>query len=352
MFRFLNADYLYLVFLIVILFVGFAFYSKRQEEKHKKTMGERIFTILTKSFSREKLRLKSILQFLCFFFLILALMRPQSGESQQQVRSQGIELFFVIDVSESMMAEDLKPNRLEQVKLELNKIMDSLYGHKIGLVAFAGSAALMSPLTSDPSAIKMYIDSLSPQSVSSQGTNFSEALRIAKEGFEKGGLGQDSAMNRVILIASDGEDHEPDALKMASELVKSGIRIFTLAYGTERGERIPVRDQFGYLKDFKKNKKGEPIISTVKGDFLKKLAAEGRGRFYFSTFGGSHIKSIVDDINSLEKSEFSTEMNTQYNEMFQYFLIFAFIFAVLEILVGRRRKDFTIWRGRYEIPPR
>lgn len=352
MFRFLNENYFYYIILIAIVVFILQSIKKKKDKENIKIFGDRVFPILTKSLSHEKVRLKLILQILTFVFMIFSLMRPQSGQSQQKVKSEGIEIFFAVDVSESMMAEDLKPNRLEQAKLELNKILDSLYGHKVGLVAFAGSAALLSPLTTDPTAIKMYIDSLNTQVVSSQGTNFAEALSIIKDGFEKGGLGQGNQVNRVVVIASDGEDHEADALKVADELVKNGIRVFTIAYGTEKGEKIPIRDQFGYLKDFKKNKNREPIISSVKGDFLKQLAIEGKGQFYFSIFGGSHIQNIVQDINSVEKSEFAAEMSTDYDELFQYFLIFVFIFSVIEILIGTRRKDFTIWRGRYEIPPR
>ncbi len=169
------------------------------------------------------------------------------GLSKQEVKAQGFELIIAIDVSESMKSEDVKPSRLEQAKKEVERLMDLMPANKVGLIAFAGNASLISPLTNDPNAIKMYVDSLTSDSVSEQGTCFECALRLAKEAFERGGVTQDefSKSSRVILISSDGEDHEPGALEAAAGLVKQGVRIFTMAYGTEKGrDRRPHLERF------------------------------------------------------------------------------------------------------------
>jgi len=268
------------------------------------------------------------------------------------VKSEGVEIIFAVDVSESMLAEDVKPSRLAQAKTELSRMVDMMPGNKIGVLAFAGSAALLSPLTNDPGAIKMYLDSLETDSVSTQGTNFQEALTTAKEAFEHGGVSTDETVKvtRVILMVSDGEDHEPGALEEAKKLADEGIRIFTVAYGTEKGGAIPERDGMGFLKGYKKDRSGQTVITTVKGDALRALAEAGRGGFYFATVGGNQTKQLLEDISKLEKTQFDTTMATQYEERFQWFLFLGIVIAMIELVLGERRSSFKFWKGRFEVP--
>jgi Ca-activated chloride channel family protein len=212
---------------------------------------------------------------------------------------------------------------------------------------------LISPLTNDPASVKMFLESLAPNSVSSQGTNFQEALRISKDAFERGGVSTDDQVKvtRVILIASDGEDHEPGALEEAKKYASEGVRIFTLAYGTEKGGAIPVRDGMGFLKGYKKDRSGQTILTTVKGDELRAIAQSGQGSFYFASIGGNQVRLLMEDINKLEKAQFETSMATQYDERFQIFLLLGIICAVLELFLGERRSSFRLWKGRYEVPP-
>lgn len=326
--------------------------QKRAESKLHHFIGKKLTPYLTQSLSYTKRKWKWFLQGFAILFFVIALARPQIGQNQTTIKSVGFEIILAVDVSESMMAEDVKPSRLEQAKLELSRLMDLMPGNKIGLIAFAGSSALISPLTNDSSAIKMYLDSLTPQMISNQGTNFESALKYAQEGFDKGGATNDSAtkVTRVILFASDGEDHEEGALKAAQELVKKGVRIFSIAYGTEKGGTIPQRDKLGYLKGNKVDRQGNTVITTVKGDFLKKLAIEGKGSFYFSVFGGTHIKNLVEDFENFEKAEFETKAVIDYDEKFQIFLFIAIVIALIELLIGERQNKFTFWRGRYAAP--
>lgn len=318
-----------------------------------KAIGSRLYPFLSSSVSPKKRRLKQILQLLTVGLFILALARPQMGESQQEIRSEGVEIIFAVDVSESMLAEDVKPSRLAQAKAELSRLVDLMPGNKIGVVAFAGSAALLSPLTNDPGAIKMYLESLDTNSVSTQGTNFLEALKASKEAFQRGGVDTDDVVKvtRVIVMASDGEDHEPGALDEAKKMVSEGIRIFTLAYGTEKGGAIPVRDGMGFLKGYKKDRQGNTILSIVKGEALKSLAEAGKGSFYFATFGGQQTRHLVEDIDKLEKTQFESAVATQYEERFQAILLVGIILGILEIFLGERRSRFRFWKGRYEVPP-
>jgi Mg-chelatase subunit ChlD len=353
MFRFENlAAFNYLWLLPILVIVGVVF-DYRSKQLIKKTIGTRLYPFLTSSVSDKKRTLKLLLRLCVIFFFVIALARPQMGQSKQQVKSEGVEIMFAVDVSESMLSEDVKPSRLEQAKAELSRLVDLMPGNKIGIVAFAGSAALVSPLTNDPAAVKMILDSLTTDSVSSQGTNFQEALRVSKEAFDRGGVTTDDQVKvtRVVLIASDGEDHEPGAVEEAKKMAKDGTRIFSLAYGTEKGGAIPVRDGMGFLKGYKKDRSGQTILTTVKGEALKALAQQGEGSFYFASFGGEHVKHVIEDIGKLEKAQFETSVATQYDERFQYFLFIGIVFAILELLVGERKSAFRFWKGRYEVPP-
>lgn len=351
MFRFENMSALMLLWMVPVL-VGISIIaSGRARAKMNRIMGEKLVPFLTSSVSVRRRRWKLILQCVVLILMVFALARPQMGQSKQEIKSEGVELVFVVDVSDSMMAEDVRPNRLEQAKTELSKLIDLMPGNKIGVVAFAGSAAVMSPLTTDPNSLRMYLDSLSPNSVSAQGTNFQSAIEEAAEAFKRGGVDADDTVKvtRVIVVASDGEDHEPGANAAAEKLTKEGIRIFALAYGTEKGAPIPVRDSMGFMRGYKKDKSGQTVLTTVKGAALQALAQSGKGTFYHAAFGGSHIQNLASDISKLEKTQFDSEIATQYDEKFQIFLLLAVLLALIEILMGERAAASRVWKGRFEV---
>lgn len=351
MFRFENPQAFFYLWLIPLLVLLSFLFARQARQKLKKVLGTRVAPFLTSSVSGSKRRWKLGLQCLTVLFFVVALARPQMGESKEEVRSEGVELMLVVDVSESMLAEDVRPNRLEQAKTELSKLIDLMPGNKIGIVAFAGSATLLSPLTSDPASLKMYLDSLSPLSVSSQGTEFKSALQEAADGFKRGGVDVTDTVRvtRVILLASDGEDHEPGAIEAAQKMVKDGVRIFSLVYGTEKGAPIPERDAMGFMRGYKKDRSGQTILTTVKGEELKALAEAGQGSFYHASFGGDHLQKIVDDIGRLEKTQFESEIATQYDERFQIFVLMGIAIALIELFMGDRRRASRLWKGRFEV---
>jgi Ca-activated chloride channel homolog len=337
-----------LVFALAGFYLFFHFKNKNRLDK---AFGARLIPWLTQSIDIKKRHYQFVVQILALCFLILALARPQLGQSSVEVKSQGIEMMILADVSQSMMAEDVRPSRLEQMKIELDKLIDLMPGNKMGLVAFAGSSALLSPLTSDPGALKLYIHSLDTEAVSSQGTNFESALTLAHQAFNKGGITQDQGnrTTRVMLVVSDGEDQEPNALKVAEDLSKEGIKIITLAYGTEKGGSIPVRDRFGNLSGAKKDKSGQTIITQVKGEFLQKLADTGKGKFFFAVFGGNHLREIMKEIESFEQSQFDSSFSVHFDEQFIYPLSLAFVLLVLSLLISDRNDQKRQWKGFYEL---
>jgi Ca-activated chloride channel homolog len=335
---------------LVAFALSFFYFEKTSIRKLNKAFGEKVADYLTQSVSYKKRRIILGLQLLGLFFIIVAMARPQAGESQQEVKSEGIELLILADVSESMTAEDVKPSRMAQMKIELSKLLELMPGNKIGIIAFAGSSSLLSPLTSDPSALRMYIDSLDVNSVSSQGTHFETALSYAKEAFEKGGVTQDqqSRTTRAILVVSDGEDQEPGALEAAKKLASEGIRIFTIAYGTEKGGGIPARDRMGNMIGYKKDKSGQTILTQVKGEFLKSLADAGQGQFYFAVFNGDHLKKLTEEISQLERTQFQTNMMTQFDEKFNYPLVLGLLLIFVSLFLNDYKMPTQDWKGRYE----
>jgi Ca-activated chloride channel family protein len=349
MFRFESPGAFYLVVVALVFYAIAVVMHTSTQRKLKKVFNAIMVSQILATFDYRKRKWKWFLQFTALVFMAIALARPQLGQNQAVVRSEGFEIILAVDVSESMMAEDLRPSRLDQAKLELAKLVDLMPGNKVGVIAFAGSSVLMSPLTNDMGAIKMYLDSLTTTLISNQGTNVESAIRHAMDVFERGGVTTDSGskVTRVILVASDGEDHEDGAIKAVEDAVQKNIRVFSIAYGTEKGGTIPKRDNFGYLKGYKTDRQGQTVLTQVKGDFLKSLAQKGKGSFYFSVFGGNHIQSLIDDFRDFEKSQFESTVVTDYEERFQLFLLIAFIFGLVELIMGERKSHAPKWKGRY-----
>jgi Ca-activated chloride channel family protein len=316
----------------------------------QKSLGEKVLPFLISGISLPRLRIKLALLTLAMVPLVLALARPQFGESKENIKSLGIELMILFDVSQSMLAEDMSPSRLEFAKRELNRFLDKVPGSKIGLVAFAGSAALISPITTDSSAMKMFIESLSTEAISTQGTEFKMALEQAEVAYERGGQGDDpgAKVTRVILVVSDGEDQEPGALEAAEKLTAKGVRIFTIAIGTEKGGPIPLRDPNGFLRGYKKDSGGKQINTTSNGEVLKALAHAGQGSFYTAAFGGTYLNNLVEDINKLEKTEFDTQTLVNYQERYQAFLMIGILLLMVEMYLTIRRSQNNQWRGRFQ----
>ncbi len=344
----INQSY-WLLSLIVMLMVylGSKRYVNRELQKYISPEG---IIRLYKNISLKKRGIKNLAYFLALAFMILALMRLQSPGGKTQITSEGIEVMILADVSDSMLVEDLRPNRLGQMKYDLLRFIDLLGGHQAGLVAFAGSAHLLSPLTNDPSALKMYIDSLDVTSVSSQGTDIGNAIEVAIESFDRGGKkdSPNSVVTRAILIVSDGENHEPETIEAVKKIVtEKGIRVFTLAYGTQKGGGIPQRDTLGYLKGYKKNDQGQEIVSQVGGEFLKELSKYGGGQFYFAEAGKDHMKKIISSFDELQKKVSSSEVGMSYNEHYGVFAFLALFFGLISLFLPETKSQPTKWLGRF-----
>jgi len=332
------------------LFVLGWIYDRWRSHRLMKVLGTKA-PFLTASLSRTKRHWHLFLQCLALGCFAIALARPLMGSRQQEVKQTGVELIIAMDVSNSMLAEDDKPTRLDHAKHEMNRLLDLLSGDRVGLIAFAGSAILVSPMTSDHSAIKLFLNSLSPNSVSTQGTNFKDVMEEAVRAFERGGVEglNGTKPTRVLLIASDGEDNEPGALAETKKAVDAGVHVFALGYGSERGAPIPMRDDRGQLRGYKKDRSGQVIMSVPSDKGLAKLTSTGGGSYYHSTFDESELKFLVSDLDKLEKADFKTRLSTEYDEKFQIPLLAGLLLAFFDLLFGDRKKGALPWKGRFEV---
>ena len=324
----------------------------RAHRRLLKYFGSKTLPLLIRSASKRRQGIKLSLQSVVVALMVMALARPQGvGQSEHKVKSGGIELMVLFDVSRSMLAEDVLPDRLSFAKKEVMRLLDMSVGYKVGLVAFAGSSILLSPMTTDRSALKMFLSSLTMDSVSTQGTEFQKALKLAKEAFERGGeQGEGPSVTRAILIVSDGEDHEKGALEMAEKLVEDSIYMFSLAVGTEKGAAIPLKDRGGKTRGYYKDRKsGQVILTKTKGTILRELAKRGRGSFRHLQYGGTVISDLHKDLQELAQSEFVGSETRKYDEKYQWFLGLALLLAILEILLSEKRPVGRIWKGRFEI---
>ncbi len=347
--KFANPEY----FNVIIIAIGIAIlafiFMKKAHKKIRDAFGDNLSQFLTQSVSFPKRYWKLSLEIGVVILAVIAWARPQFGDSQIEIKNVGIELILALDVSSSMLVEDVSPNRLEHAKRELHRLLTHLKGDKVGLVAFAGSAALVSPMTSDYSSLRMFLDSLTTHSISTQGTNFKEALQVAVTSLKGGGgdLNEGEVTSRAIILASDGEETESSVLSYVDELSKNGIRVFTLGFGTRKGGPIPDKDFQGRLRGYKKNKDGQIVLSTSKNEALVAIAKAGRGGYYQADFTGESLKSIVSDIEKMEKTEFDVQMATDYDEKYQWPLFFAFLIGWIEFLLIERRRGQRRWKGRF-----
>jgi Ca-activated chloride channel family protein len=349
-FHFANTAAFQLLGLAGILLVVAFWQLQRGKRAFQNAFGAARLAFLAQSVSWNKRRWKIVLQVLSLVVLTVALARPQSGESRQKAKSEGLEVMLVVDVSTSMLAEDVRPSRLDLAKQELYRLLDQLGGDRVGLVAFAGSAVLLSPLTADKGALKMYIESLSPNSVSTQGTEYRKALSEAENALKRGGLDGDfdQAVSKVIIVVSDGENHDDKVMDVIGKLTGEGLRIYTLAVGTEKGAPIPLRDEHGELSGYKRSRDGQVVMSQSTGKSLEQIAQAGKGTFRYLTFGGSAVQALMGDLNQLQRTAFESTEITNYQENYQMILVWAVIFGLIELFLGDRKGEGRIWRGRFE----
>jgi len=266
--------------------------------------------------------------------LLIALANPQIGTKLEEVKRKGVELVVALDVSNSMLAEDIKPNRLDRAKQEISKLIDKLENDKIGIVVFAGKSFIQLPLTSDYSAAKLMLSTITTDIISTQGTAIGSAIETAQ-----GLFSEDNSKSRVLIIISDGENHEDDAIGIARAASEKNIIIHTVGMGTITGAPIPIYQNnriVGFLKDNQNN----TVMTKLVPEVLQQVAIASNGEFY--TSNEMELAGILDKISKMEKIEFGAKQFTNYESRFQYFLGLALFFLLIELLISERKIRINI----------
>lgn len=341
MFRFANSEYLYLLLLIPVLAIIYALVARRRRHLLTKFGNLELLQGLMPDFSRGRLRLKFVLYLLAFACVVLAAARPQFGSKLREEKSKGVEMMLVVDVSNSMLAEDFEPNRLERTKYAIGKLFEGLHQERVGLVAFAGEPKVQLPITSDYRMAQAFAKRLSPSLVGEQGTAVGKALQLATLSFSS-----QSEQSRVIVLITDGENHEDDAVEAARVAKEQGIRIYTIGIGTPEGAPIKIDGEF--VKD----EDGQMVVSKLGEQMLEQIASITDGAYVRATKQSIGLEEIVKSINEMEKSELSTVRYEEYNEQYQYLLAVALSLLLLESLILSRRnhrlRKFNIFREERE----
>jgi Ca-activated chloride channel family protein len=278
------------------------------------------------SYSKSKVWVRLVLFSIGFFFFVIGLSRPQIGARLKEQEIKGAEIIIAIDVSNSMLAEDYSPNRLERAKLAVSRLVDKLRDDRIGLVIFAGTSFVQLPVTTDYVSAKMFLNSIDTGSIPIQGTALGDAITTCIRSFSA-----QSDKSRAIILITDGENHEDDPVAAAKQAAEMGIKVFTIGVGSPEGKPIPMNGEL--LKD----KDGEIVVSRLDEAVLQEIAAEGNGAYVRAGNSEFGLNPIIDDLRKLEDEKYSSVVFEEYDEQFMYFLAIALVFFVLEMLVGDRR---------------
>lgn len=273
---------------------------------------------------------------LVLIFSVLALTRPQWGEEKRKIERKGIDVIFLLDTSLSMLAEDLKPNRLEKAKLEMRSFLRQLKGDRVGMVAFAGSSFLQSPLTLDYAAFQLFVDAVSPGYIPDPGTSLAAALRVALKAFPAENL-----KHKAVVIFSDGEDHEGGMEEILTEVKKSNVRIYTLGTGSEKGDPIPLKNEAGQRSGFKKDRAGQIVLTRLQPSILQKIAEESGGLYAPATPGEQEVSAFIKHMESIDKRQIQEKTVREREDHYQLFLFLAFLFLLLEMVLRQTLKNRT-----------
>lgn len=284
--------------------------------------------------SNRKRVLKSILFLTAFTSLILALCNLQTGSKLTEVKREGADIIVCLDVSNSMLAQDLTPDRLTRAKYALEKMIDMLEGDRLGLVIFAGEAYVQLPITTDYGAAKMFLGSIGPGMVPVQGTKIADAITKATESFSN-----DEGKNRAIILITDGENHESAAIEAAEDAAKKGIMINTIGIGSENGVPIPLVEN-NAVKGYRKDKDGQTIVTRLNSELLKTIASKADGVYVQASQADLGLGAVLDKIGELDKAQLESKMYTDYEDQFQWFIGLALILFFIEFLISERVSEW------------
>ncbi len=333
MFRFGNIEYLWGLLIIPMLTLFFIWSRIARRRALKKFGQQEILNHLMPFNSKNRPGFKLMIVMLALAFFIAGIARPQFGSKLKTVKRKGVELIIALDVSNSMMAEDIQPNRLERSKRAISRLVDRLKDDKIGLIVFAGDAYTQLPITSDYNSAKLFLNSVNTQIVPKQGTAIGAAIDLARRSFTPNG-----EANKAIIIITDGENHEDDAVASAQAAVEEGIIVHTIGMGLPSGSPIPVlrNGQTDYLKD----RDGNVVVTKLNEQMLEKISAAGEGIYVRANNAQVGLNALFDEINKMEKQEMESKTFSEYDDQFQYFFAVGLFLLLLEFVILERKNKY------------
>lgn len=332
MFRFEREIYLYLLFSIPLFVSIFVIIRIARKKALLRFAETDLLEKLMPNVSSLKASLKFFLLMLALAFIVLGVANPELGTKLENVKREGVEVMIALDVSNSMLAEDIKPSRLERAKQSINKLIDQLNNDKIGLVVFAGESFLQLPITTDYSAAKLLLSTVDVDMIGTQGTAIGSAIEMSKKSFDM----NNRKVNKVLIIITDGENHEDDALGKASEIAKDGVIVHTIGMGSVKGSPIPIFNN-GNRSDFIRDRSGEIVITKLNADALQQIASSGNGKFIRSGTTDPDLGQLIKEINKLDKTQFESKQFTDFDTKFQYFIFAGLLFLIAELLLTEEK---------------
>lgn len=333
MLYFADAQYLWLLLLIPLFPVVYAIF-RRMRKKRVASFGDPdLVAGLMPSYSGARGWWKVVLFSLGFAFFAVGMARPLIGAKLKEHETKGAEVVIALDVSNSMLAQDYSPNRLERAKLAISRLVDKLRDDRIGLIVFAGSSYVQLPITTDYVSAKMFLNTISTESVPIQGTALADAINTAARSFSA-----QSEKSRAIIVITDGENHEDDPVKAAKQAAELGIKVYTIGVGSPEGKPIPLKDG-GLMKD----REGNIVVTRLDENTLSEIASAGNGAYVRAGNSEFGLNPIIDDIKKMDAEKFNSVVFEEYDEQYMYFFAFALFFFVLTCLIGDRKTKFSLF---------
>jgi Ca-activated chloride channel family protein len=317
---------------IVLLFLLLSFWRYRAQKKYAQSQ---MLDHLIPDRSWFKPILKLVTISFGILFLVLALVNLKAGTKLETVTREGVDIVFAVDVSKSMLAEDIAPNRLEKAQQLVTQIINNLASDRIGLIAYAGSAVPQLPITTDYSSAKMFLQSLNTELISSQGTAINEAIQLAESYYT-----EDTEAAKILVIISDGEDHEGESVAVAERAAENGIKIITIGVGTLKGGTIPLKEN-GVVRSFKKDREGQTVITKLNRENLTEIATAGNGSYIDGTVTNAVIEELKEELAGIDRVEFESQQVSEFESQFQWFLAFGLFFLFLDIFYLERKTGWV-----------
>lgn len=333
MFRFANIEILWLLVTIPVFVIAFIIYTRHKRRQLEQFGDAELMAALMPNASRVRPIVKFCILMVALTLLIIAAARPQFGQSERTEKRQGIEAIVALDISNSMMAEDVAPNRLERAKQMLSKMMDNMVNDKVGLVVFAGDAFIQLPITCDYVSAKMFLNSITPSLIKTQGTAIGQALATSIRCF-----GEQSDASRAIILITDGENHEDDAIAVAKRAKEEGIKVMVVGIGKPEGSPIPVPGTNNFMKD----RQGNVVVSKLNEEMCREIAQAGGGIYVRCDNTNTAMRALQKELDTLATQEIETQVFTDYNEQFQSFALIALLLLVIDFFIfNRKNKTIT-----------